>query len=362
MQVTLAGDRVVHVEGDPQNPDSLGFLCVRGRAAKEIIHNPLRITTPMVREQRGSDNWQEISWDDAMSRIGSKLGRIAPHEFGIWMGHGDLATNYGTRLGGLLSRRFAHQYGCQWWHPAMICWGLGGFGLGLTGVLEVHTMDDLAENADLVILWGANIASQPNTATRLKQAKARGARVITIDIRRTEAAARADQSIIIKPGSDAALALAMMHVLIDEDLIDHTYVREHTIGFDELAGHVASFTPAWAASHTGVEPETIVALARQYAATTRAMIIVGGSSMHKQSDGWQGARAIACLPALCGKLGIAGGGLGPRHGGSAHGQALNNIVPDTPTACIDVIPNQMQAMTDAFIAEKSKRCCSLVRI
>ena len=122
---------------------------------------------------------------------------------GIWPGHGIFATNYGTRIGAQLLARFANLHGCQWWSPTMICWGLGAFGLGLTGMLETNTKEDMGEHARLILLWGANLASQPNTARHLLAAKRRGAHVVTIDVRETEAAAQSDEVLIIRPGTDA---------------------------------------------------------------------------------------------------------------------------------------------------------------
>jgi anaerobic selenocysteine-containing dehydrogenase len=350
MRVTVTGDTLLDVQGDPENPDSRGFLCLRGRASREIIGNPRRILHPLVRDVRGTDTWRQIGWDEAMQRIADRLGAIPAEAFGIWLGHGDAASNYGTRIGGLLSRRFAHLYGAQWWHPAMICWGLGGFGLGLTGVLDVHTKEDLSANADLVVMWGATTASQPNTAPHIKAARARGARVVVIDIRDSEATARADQVLRIRPGTDAALALAMMHVIVRDVLVDHAFVAAHTVGFEALRQHLRDFDPDWAAQQTGLDAGIIVAFAHEYATTRRAMVVLGGSSMNKSVNGWQASRAVACLPALTGKLGIPGGGLGPRHGASAHGQALNTILPEQGNACRHVIPNQMSAMADALRA------------
>jgi anaerobic selenocysteine-containing dehydrogenase len=137
--------------------------------------------------------------------------------------------------------------------PAMICWGLGGFGVGLTGALKVNTKEDMAENSNMIVLWGANIASQPNTARHIISARRRGAKVITIDVRRTEAAAQSDEVLLIRPGSDAALALAVMHVIVTEKLYDAVFVGSHTLGFEELSKHVLPFTPAWGAAHTGLE-------------------------------------------------------------------------------------------------------------
>jgi anaerobic selenocysteine-containing dehydrogenase len=231
----------------------------------------------------------------------------------------------------------------------MICWGLGAFGLGLTGVLETNTKEDMGQHADLIILWGANLTSQPNTARHLMAAKRRGAYVVTIDVRDTEAAAQSDEVLLIRPATDAALALAMMHVIIGEALYDRAFVAQHTVGIEALAAHVENFPPDWAASITGIPAPQIATLARRYATARPAMILVGGSSMHKGSNGWQGGRAIACLPALTGNLGLPGGGLGPRHGSASHGQALANIVPTTGRPPGTYIPNQMSHMIDALL-------------
>lgn len=206
----------------------------------------------------------------------------------------------------------------------MICWGLGAFGLGLTGILETNTKEDMGAHSALILLWGANLASQPNTARHLVAAKRRGAHVVTIDVRVTEAAAQSDEVFVLRPGSDAALALALLHVIVAERLHDAEFIARHTVGFEVLAEHVQQHTPEWAAAVTGIAAERIRDLARRYATTKPAMVVLGGSSMHKGSNGWQAARAIGCLPALTANVGVRGGGLGPRHGSASHGQALNN--------------------------------------
>ncbi len=348
MLVEVEDGRLVGVRGDPGNPDSRGFLCLRGQAAGEIIGNPARLLVPLLRDHRGDDAWRRASWDEALERIVAAMQRVGPAAVGLWSGHGLFATSYGTRVGSHLQRRFANFYGCQWWQPSMICWGLGGFGIGLTGPLEVHTPEDMAAHANLILLWGANLASQPNTGRHLAAARRRGAWVATIDVRETEAAARSDEVFLIRPGTDAALALALMHVLIEEGLYDRAFVERHTVGFDRLRAHVRTHSPAWAAPLTGIPAERIAALARRYAATRPAMILLGGSSMHKGSNGWQGARAVACLPALTGNLGIPGGGLGPRHGGHTHGQRLNDVTAPERRPAGPRVPNQMARITEAL--------------
>jgi anaerobic selenocysteine-containing dehydrogenase len=349
MLVEVEDGRLVKVMGDRENPDSQGFLCVRGQATREIIGNPTRLLRPLIRARRTEDAWREASWDEVLDLIVARMQAAGREAVGVWSGHGNAATNYGTRIGGQLLRRFAEFYGCQWWNPTMICWGLGAFGLGLTGVLETNTKEDMGQHANLILLWGANLASQPNTARHLIAAKRRGAYVVTVDIRDTEAAAQSDEVLRICPGTDAALALAMMHVIIGERLYDREFVAQHTVGFGALAAHVHAYSPAWAAEITAIAPEQIAALARRYATTRPAMILIGGSSMHKGANGWQGGRAVACLPALTGNLGIPGGGLGPRHGSSSHGQALASIVPTEGRPPGDYIPNQMSHITEALV-------------
>src|SRR5256712_2725789 len=168
----------------------------------------------------------------------------------------------------------------------------------------------MGANSNLILLWGANLASQPNTGRHLAAAKRRGARVVTIDVRQPEAAAQSDETFLIRPGTDAALARAMLHVLVAERFVDREFVAQHTVGFERLAAHLATHTPAWAAAIIGIPAERIVDLARRYATTRPAMILVGGSSMHKASNGWHAARAIACLPALTGQVGSPAAGSG----------------------------------------------------
>jgi anaerobic selenocysteine-containing dehydrogenase len=153
----------------------------------------------------------------------------------------------------------------------------------------------------------------------------------------------------IRPGTDAALALAMMHVILAEGRHDREFVARHTVGFAALAEHVRGCSPAWAEAITGVPAPRIAGLARRYATTRPAMIVLGGSSMHKGGNGWQAGRAIACLPALTGNLGVPGGGFGPRHGSRSHGQALADIAALERRPPGTYIPNQMARVTEALV-------------
>jgi anaerobic selenocysteine-containing dehydrogenase len=345
MLAEVRDGKLVGVKGDEANPDSQGFLCIRGRASREVIDNAARLLYPLIRDRR-IDEFRRATWDEALDRIVAGMGE--PGAVGIWPGHGTFTTNYGTRINAQLLARLANFHGSQFWNPSMICWGLGAFGLGLTGMLETNTKEDMGEHSQLIVLWAANLASQPNTARHLLAAKRRGAHIVTIDVRSTEAAAKSDDVLIIRPGTDGALALAMMHVICSEQRHDAAFVAKNTVGFDQLVTHLQAYAPAWATEITGIPADRIVALARRYAGTRPAMIVLGGSSMHKGANGWQAGRAIACLPGLTGNVGIPGGGFGPRHGSAAHGRGLGSIIDPGRRAPGSVIPNQMSAVTSAL--------------
>lgn len=348
MTVAVRGDELLSITGDAANPDSEGFLCMRGKAAHEIVGNNRRLLTPLVRTKRGTDNWSQTSWDAAFDQIADKMLAVGREAVAFWQGHGNWANDYAFGLKRAQMDRFANLYGCQYWNPAMICWGLGAFGAGITGAIETSTKEDLSQNSQMVILWGANTVSQANTLRHVEIAKRRGARIVVIDVRRTEASALADDVIIVKPGSDAALALAMMHVIIADQSWDAAFVSKHTFGFEALKDHVATMTPRWAAKLTGVSADQIVTLARAYAATRPAMIVMGGSSLHKGGNTWQAARAITCLPALTGDYGRPGGGIGPRHGGRSHGFGLTDVSAADRRKPGTYIPNQMEAIVEGL--------------
>jgi predicted molibdopterin-dependent oxidoreductase YjgC len=141
---------------------------------------------------------------------------------------------------------------------------------GPDGALKVNTKEDMAENSRMIVLWGSNIASQPNTARHIISAQRRGAKVITIDVHRTEAAAQSDEMLLIRPGVDAALTFAVMHVIVTENLCDAAFVGSHTTGFEELSKRVLPFTPRWRSEKTGIEANRIISFARAYASTRPA--------------------------------------------------------------------------------------------
>ena len=359
MKVTVAAQDQVEIEGDPENPDSRGFLCMRGNAAHEIVDNPRRLLAPQTRAVRGSSDWVETTWDKALDQMAAKMAEVGREAVAIWPGHGNAVNDYGFGLKRAQLERFANLYGCQYWNPAMICWGMGGFGLGLTGALETSTKEDMGAHSELIVLWGANTVSQANTIKHVEAAKRRGAHVVVIDVRRTEVSALAHEVILLRPGSDAALALALMQVIVSENLHDAEFIEENTVGFEALRTHLKDKTPDWAAGRTGVDADRIIEFARLYASTRPAMIVIGGSSLHKGDNTWHAARAISCLPGLTGNFGIPGGGIGPRHGARSHGAGFADISASDRRRPGNYVPNQMEAIVEAMEAGRIKVLMSL---
>ena len=345
MNVEVAGNRLLTLKGDPHNPDSKGFLCIRGRATQEIFANPRRLLHPLRRiGARGDGRWAECSWDEAYAMIITSIKQTLPERVGLWRGHGVGTT-------GILSpliTRFGLMGGFQHWASAIVCWAMGGYGLGLTGLLETSTKEDMAANTRTILFWGATLASQPGIAPHLIEARKRGAYVIHIDTRRTEITGHADEVILLRPGSDAALALSIAYVIIQEALVDQAFIDAYTLGFEAFSTHISQYTPEWAATICGIEPEHIRNLARRYARDTPAMIVLGGSSMFKHQHGWEASRAISCLPALIGQLGIAGAGMGPRHGASTHSDGYASVLPDKSKPVANLIPSHMTTIMEAL--------------
>ena len=139
MLAEVRDGKLVGVKGDEANPDSQGFLCIRGQASREVIDNPARLLHPLIRDHR-SDEFRRATWDEALDRIVAGMGK--PEAVGIWPGHGTFTTNYGTRINAQLLARFAMFHGSQFWSPSMICWGLGAFGqAGVERVLELMRVE-----------------------------------------------------------------------------------------------------------------------------------------------------------------------------------------------------------------------------
>ncbi|HLG75005.1 MAG TPA: molybdopterin-dependent oxidoreductase, partial [Ktedonobacteraceae bacterium] len=162
VEVDEEENRLLSLKGDAQNPDSRGFLCIRGRATQEIFDNPKRLLQPLRRAgERGEDRWEPCTWDEAYEMIVDAIQQTQPERVGLWTGHGAATTG---PTGSTLLSRFAFLGGFQRWQSSIVCWALGGYGLGLTGALKTNTKEDMAAHSRTIVLWGATLASQPGLA------------------------------------------------------------------------------------------------------------------------------------------------------------------------------------------------------
>ncbi|HYE91718.1 MAG TPA: molybdopterin oxidoreductase family protein [Terriglobales bacterium] len=305
--VETAGGRVTSVTGNPEHPFTQGVICGKVRAYAERVHSDLRVKTPLKRVgPKGRGELAPISWDEAIETIATRWRAIIAESGGEAI----LPFSYAGTMGQV-------QYFAG--HPLFHALGATRLGrticvetayAGWRATLGAVTGNDSVQmvGSELVVLWGINAAySTINVMTLVKQARARGAHVVCIDPYRTPTAEQADEHLMVRPGTDGALALAMMHVLIAEGLVDHAYLERATLGFERLAGHVRAFTPKWAADITGLSADTIVAFARRYGATRRSFLRIGiGLSRH--DNGGMTTRTLACLPALTGAYADPHGG------------------------------------------------------
>ncbi|MGH7319417.1 MAG: molybdopterin-containing oxidoreductase family protein [Candidatus Rokuibacteriota bacterium] len=307
LSVSVEDGHIVNVVGDPTHPFTRGVICGKVHDYAERVYSPMRVLYPMRRVgEKGAGEFERISWDDAIEEITHRLTRVMAQ----WGPEAILPFSYAGSLG-----RIQYYAGHPLFHALgasqldrTICVSTAYAGWKATvGIVAGNDAEQMVD-ADLVILWGINAAyTHINVMTLVKQARARGARIVCIDPYRTRTAKQADQHLMIRSGTDGALALGIMYVLINEDLVDHAYIDRATIGFEALRAHVQVYPPSRVADITGLSVDEIVALARRYGSTKAAFIRVGiGISRHE--NGGMTCRTIACLPALTGAYAHPAGG------------------------------------------------------
>ena len=309
--------RAVKVQGDPSQPVTQGFLC--GKVAKYLdrVYSPERILFPLKRKagvQKGPlpkarehEAFERVSWDEALDAIAVRLQRISD-EFGP---ESVLPYSYAGTMGvlgyGSMDRRFFHRLGGSQLDRT-ICSEAGGQAWNLVYGKKLGTPTEDFRLAKLIIAWGANIhGNNVHLWPMVEQSRRNGARLIVIDPYRTRTAALADWHIAIRPGTDAALALGMMHVILREGLEDRAYIGEMTHGFERLSERVREYTPERVAAWTGMSAGEVEQLAREYA-TTRPTAIRLNYGVQRCDNGGTAARAVAMLPALTGAWRHRGGG------------------------------------------------------
>ncbi len=319
IEATIRDGRLESVAADPSHP--LGMLCRRGRHAPEIVHSEHRLSRPMRRTgPKGTHAFEAISWDEAYDRIVERLEalkrELGPESVAIYTGRGafelslcDMFQPKGVAVSSASSVLFPFGSPNTMGVGALCYVSFAMIAPHVTfGRMLIDMFTDI-ENAEMLVVWGANPAtdSPPLDMHRLEAAAARGADVVVIDPRRTETAHRTGaQWVPIRPGTDGALALSMIGVLIDRDLYDVDFAERWCHGFDELRRYVQHFPPESAAEITGVPPDTIRDLARRISRATGAAPVMY-TGLEYSNTGLQAIRAVHTLFALAGQLDVPGG-------------------------------------------------------
>jgi anaerobic selenocysteine-containing dehydrogenase len=316
--VTVDGSgKAIKVQGDPTHPVTQGFLC--GKVAKYLdrVYAPDRILFPLRRRPgaqkgprpRGSEHeaFERVSWDEALEAIAARLKETADR----YGPESILPYSYAGTIGvlgyGSMDRRFFHRLGASQL-ARTICAEAGGQAWKLVYGKKLGTPTEDFKLAKLILAWGGNIhGNNIHLWPMVEQARRKGARLIVIDPYRTRTAALADWHIAIRPGTDAALALGMMNVILREGFEDRAYIDAMTHGSEQLAERVRDYTPERVASWTGMTPGEVEQLAREYASTTPAALRMN-YGVQRAENGGTAVRAIAMLPALTGAWKHRGGG------------------------------------------------------
>ena len=309
--------RAIKVEGDPSQPVTNGFLC--GKVAKYLdrVYAPDRVLYPLRRKAgvakgplprgRELEFFERISWDEALDGIAERLRQVADQYGSESILPYSYAGNMGLLGYGSMDRRFFHRLGASQLDRT-ICAEAGGQAWNHVYGRKLSPATEDFKHAKLIIAWGGNIhGNNIHLWPMVEQARRHGARLIVIDPYRTRTAALADWHIAIRPGTDVALALGMMQVILREGLEDRAYIEEMTHGFERLAERVREYTPERVAAWTGMAPGEVERLALEYA-TTRPAVIRTNYGVQRGENGGAATRAICMLPAITGAWRHRGGG------------------------------------------------------
>ncbi|AEG91940.1 Candidate molybdopterin oxidoreductase [Ramlibacter tataouinensis TTB310] len=307
--ITTVRDGVaLKVQGNPAHRPTDGVLCTKVSRYTERTYHPERLMHPMRRVgPKGSGRFEPVGWDQALDDIAHRLKAIAARDPQAVLPY-SYAGTMGLVQGEGMAARFFHRLGASLLDRT-ICAAAGAEGLTQTLGGKVGMKVEFFAESKLILIWGSNsIASNLHFWRLAQQAKRDGARLVCIDPRRTETAEKCHEHVQLRPGTDAALALALMHELIVNDWLDHDYLARHTLGWEALRERALRWAPERAAQVCGVPAAQIRALARAWG-TTRPAAIRLNYGMQRVRGGGNAARAIACLPALTGAWRHRAGGL-----------------------------------------------------
>ncbi|WP_300452494.1 molybdopterin oxidoreductase family protein [Accumulibacter sp.] len=310
LEVTVSAGRVIKVAGAADHAPTAGVLCTKVAFYPERIHHPDRLLYPQRRigAKGPGARFERITWDEALTAIAERFQRIAAEHGAEAIVPYSYAGNSGMLGYGSMDRRFFHRLGAAQLDRT-ICASAGAMGYRATIGASVGFDPENVVDARLLILWGTNsVVSNLHFWRLAQEAKRRGARLIAIDPYRTATADKCHQHIALLPGTDSALALGLMHVLIRDELIDRDYIARYTLGFDALAERVRSYAPARVAAICGLDEATVEQLAHDYATLAPAAIRTN-YGINRTAGGGMALRAVACLPALTGAWRQPAGGV-----------------------------------------------------
>jgi anaerobic selenocysteine-containing dehydrogenase len=310
--VTVEDGVATEVKGDPDHPTTAGVLCTKVSRYIDRTYHPDRVLTPLRRVGRkGEGRFEPISWEQALDEIAARLKPIAARDPQAIVPYSYCGT-MGLVQGEAMAMRFFNKLGASFLDRT-VCATAGFTGYKYTVGGSIGTDMEQFQDAKLILIWGGNpIASNLHFWMRAQEAKRRGAKLIAIDPYRSLTAEKCHQHIALMPGTDAALALGMMHVLIEEDLLDHDYIERHTLGFEELKGRAMEWTPERTAATCGISVEEVLNLAREYGQVARSgdpVAIRVNYGVQRVRGGGMAVRNIACLPALVGAWRHPAGGI-----------------------------------------------------
>ncbi|ASU37643.1 molybdopterin oxidoreductase [Herbaspirillum sp. meg3] len=310
--ITVKDGVATEVRGDPAHPTTAGVLCTKVSRYTERTYHKERLLHPMKRVgKKGEGKFERISWDEALDTIAARLKDVAARNPQAILPY-SYAGTMGLVQGESMSMRFFNKIGASLLDRT-ICASAGGVGYKYTIGTRIGADTEHVQDAKLIIIWGGNpIASNLHFWTRVQEAKRRGAKLIAIDPYRSLSADKCHQHIALLPGTDAALALGVMHVLINEGLLDADYIAQYTLGFDQLKQRVQEWPPQRVAEVCGISADEIIQLAREYGGAAQRgeiTMIRANYGLQRVHGGGMAVRNLACLPALVGAWRHAGGGL-----------------------------------------------------
>jgi len=308
MRVTVQDDKVIRLQGDPDHPTTNGALCTKVSRYAERTEHAERVLAPLKRVgPKGAGRFVEVSWDEALDDIAARLGEIARRAPEAIVPY-SYAGTMGLVQGESMAARFFNQLGASRLDRT-ICASAGGDALAATYGAKVGMHVEHFAESRLIVIWGSNsIASNLHFWPIALAAKRAGATLVCIDPRRTETAEKCHHHLALTPGSDGALALAVMHELIVNDWLDHDYIERHVDGWPALRERALAWTPERAAAECGLDAQQIRAFAHLYG-TTRPAAIRLNYGMQRVRGGGNAVRLIALLPALVGAWRHRAGGL-----------------------------------------------------